>query len=147
MVSTSYNTTYIYFCIFSLLAFKDEVFEKDPNNELLVETIVFDDLIDYFPAAKDNRRYKKAILKIDIEGFEPYAFEKAKHLFDSIEITVIIMSWLYFPNLAEARKEVDYMIYFLFSFKLTPYDTKGNVLDEKEWKTWPAYIVWKKEGY
>ena len=37
--------------------------------------------------------YKQAILKIDIEGFEPFAFQHAAKLFDAIDIQIIFMEW------------------------------------------------------
>ena len=52
-----------------------------------------DDLVDYLPKKVNNESYAKAILKIDIEGFDPLAFEYARHLFESIDIEVIFMEW------------------------------------------------------
>lgn len=47
-----------------------KTFERDENNTHLVETILFDDIVDFFPRNKYNTSYKRALLKIDIEGFE-----------------------------------------------------------------------------
>ena len=58
----------------------------------MVETILLDDIIRYLPKNM-NRTYSKAIMKIDIEGYEPYAFKTAKNLFSLIEIEIIFMEW------------------------------------------------------
>ena len=49
----------------SLLDNKNQTYQKNENDKYLVETILFDDIVDHFPK---NRQYKQAILKIDIEG-------------------------------------------------------------------------------
>ena len=59
----------------------------------MVETIWFDDILDFLPKNNENKNFEKAILKIDIEGFEPFAFMHAEKLFDSIEIPIIFMEW------------------------------------------------------
>ena len=72
---------------------KNHVFEKDENNKYLVETIWFDDIAGFLPKNTANKSFAKAILKVDIEGFEPFAFMHAKKLFDSIEVSIIFMEW------------------------------------------------------
>ncbi len=61
------------------------------ENKYAVETIIFDDLIDYLPKNEHGKDFKKAILKIDIEGFEPYAFSNATKLFNLIDFQIIFM--------------------------------------------------------
>jgi hypothetical protein len=56
-----------------------------------VETILLDDILDYIPKNREFRKYEKAIIKVDIEGFEPFAFLNARKLFDSIQVQVIFM--------------------------------------------------------
>jgi hypothetical protein len=124
---------------------KNRVFEKNENDKYLVETILFDDIVNYFPK---NKQYKQAVLKIDIEGFEPYAFAQAKILFDSIDIVVIFMEWLNLPNQVESHKEIRDMIDFLSSYKLKPYAINGRLLEINQWVTsWPGDIIWRKDGY
>ena len=132
----------------SLLDNKNKEFEKDENNKYLVETIWFDDILDFFPKNKANRSYERAILKIDIEGFEPYAFMQAKRLFDSIEIPIVFMEWGYFPKQIKKypNNEIENMIDFLLSYKLKPY-VNGKLLEKQDWKNWPWDIYWMKDGY
>ena len=52
-----------------------------------------DDLIDYVPLNKYGKRHERAIIKIDIESFEPYAFSNCKKLFALYDIQMIFMEW------------------------------------------------------
>ena len=61
------------------------------NDKYVVETIIFDDLIDYLPRKSNGESFYKAILKIDIEGFEPYALSQAEKLFDQLDFQIIFM--------------------------------------------------------
>jgi FkbM family methyltransferase len=130
----------------SLLQNKDKTFTKDENNKYLVETILFDDIIPYLPKNAENKEYKKAILKIDIEGFEPYAFQHADKLFKLLDIPIIYMEWGNLPRQTDAHNLIVDMINFLYSQGLRPY---GNnlPLQKDSWLSWPWDIMWKKDGY
>ena len=69
---------------------RDKVFTKDEKNKYLVETILFDDIIPYLPYKNKYtlEKYKKAIIKIDIEGFEAFAFESASLLFETLDVRI-----------------------------------------------------------
>ena len=62
------------------------------KDKYMVQTILLDDIINYFPKIA-NKSYKKAIMKIDIEGYEPFAFKSSKNLFSLIDIEIIFMEW------------------------------------------------------
>jgi FkbM family methyltransferase len=70
---------------------KEDVLATDPKAKYFVETVLFDDIVPYVPVKTDGSKYKKAILKIDIEAFEPYAFQHASILFDTLDIRIIFM--------------------------------------------------------
>jgi FkbM family methyltransferase len=73
---------------------KDDMLnQNDINSKYFVETILFDDIVYNLPLNKDGREYTTAIMKIDIESFEPYAFQYASKLFDTLKILVIYMEW------------------------------------------------------
>ena len=74
----------------SLLGNRDKVFAKDEKNKYLVETILFDDIIPYLPYKNkfNLEKFKKAIIKIDIEGFEVFAFESATLLFETLDVRI-----------------------------------------------------------
>jgi FkbM family methyltransferase len=54
----------------SLLQSKNKNYKKSDmaNDKYLVETILLDDLVEQLPLNSDGKKYKQAILKIDIEG-------------------------------------------------------------------------------
>ena len=49
----------------SLLDKKNQVFQNNKVEKYMVDTILFDDIVDNFPK---NKQYKHALLRIDIEG-------------------------------------------------------------------------------
>jgi FkbM family methyltransferase len=134
----------------SLLPNKNLQFDRkdleDGKNKYLVETILFDDLVGYLPKNKSveaSNARRKALLKIDIEGFEPYAFLNASKLFDTIDIQVIFMEWGYLVKQSDYTDLIEHMIKFLYDRSLEPYDN-DKPLTRNQWKTWPSDIVWIK---
>jgi hypothetical protein len=119
--------------------------EEMATNEYLVETILMDDLVDQIPLNANGQRFTKAILKIDIEGSEPFAFQHAGKFFDALDIQVIFMEWGNLPKLVGKEKDVEQMIGFLMSRNFVPYN--GNQpLDKSNWKSnWSWDIYWKKQ--
>ncbi len=75
----------------SLLNEKNKKFSKNPSDKYLVETIHLDDLVEVIPRRPDGSDYTDAILKMDIEGFEPFAFVHSKRLFEKLNINIIFM--------------------------------------------------------
>ena len=73
---------------------------KNESHKYLVETILFDDIVPFLPKKnqKTGEKFQKALLKIDIEGYEPYAFQNAHLLFDTIDIQTIFMEWAYMSS-------------------------------------------------
>jgi FkbM family methyltransferase len=72
----------------SLLDNKNRVFVKNSQDKYLVETILFDDIIEYLPKNSNGAAYKTAILKIDIEGI----------CFIFIYITFVSIEYFIFKN-------------------------------------------------
>ena len=126
----------------SLLQHRNELYEKNANNKYLVETILLDDIVPYLPL---NSKHKTAIIKIDIEGFEVYAFEHASLLFNTLDIKIVFMEW---HNLAKHDDTVKVMqlIEFFYSRKYEPFDVMGRVLlSRNKWSSsWPGDISWRK---
>jgi len=123
--------------------------EKNESHKYLVETILFDDIVPYL-SNKENK-LKKGLLKIDIEGYEPYAFQNANLLFNTIDIQIIFMEWNYMATRApllgsEYVKKILFLIEFLYIRGFRPYsDYKNNQqLLKSNWKAWSFDIVWKK---
>ena len=134
----------------SLFGNQEKVFTKEDmkTNRYLVETIFFDDIVPYIPKKEGKYKYKKAIMKIDIEGSEPFAFQHAQILFDTLEIVIIQMEWGYLLNKGNNNGIIESLIDFLMSRKLIPYANYDRLrLSKKNWHSWPWDIVWIKEGY
>lgn len=123
--------------------FKESDFQ---NNKYLVKTILFNDIVDYLPKNDKGSRFKKAIMKIDIEGFEPFAFEHAERLFDALEIQMIFMEWGNLPPSVDRHPSILRMIDFLFARGLVP-QGDGRTLVKDEWKKWPWDIIWFNKSF
>jgi FkbM family methyltransferase len=126
------------------------------NEEYLVETILFDDILDVIQPLRtfySNQTYRKAIMKIDIEGFEPYAFQYAKNLFKKLDFVVIFMEWGVLSRHASRLNLLCIqMINFLYANNMRPYvyDESGTkvLLDREKWRTdWPWDIFWENLNY
>jgi FkbM family methyltransferase len=124
-----------------LIAFKHVTFKKEDaiSDKYLVETILLDDIVDYLP-----KNYKKAIIKIDIQGFEAIAFQCSKNLFKKIDIQFIFMEWDMLKSQVESKALIEEMIDFFTSYKLIPFDYEETRLKKENWQSWPYDIVWKK---
>ena len=131
----------------TLLQYKDKVYQRDPNNKYLVETILFDDIIPYLPKRDDGSEFTRALIKIDIEGFEPYAFQNASKLFDKLDIRVIYMEWGNIPIQTDAINIIVDMIKFLTERKFKPHSNghMNPLLDLNNWSSWPFDVVWIKK--
>jgi FkbM family methyltransferase len=118
---------------------------KDKSNNYIVQTILFDDMIDYFPKRSDGSSYDKAIIKIDIEGFEVYAFEKSDTFFKNYKVQMIFMEWNKIPTLTqEAQPLIEKMFKLFYSSNLLPFSVQGSPLQKESWRNWPQDVVWKK---
>jgi FkbM family methyltransferase len=125
-----------------LLSFRDKKINTfDNSNKYLVETILFDDVVNFLPKLES----KKAILKIDIEGYEPYAFQYSKNLFKILDIKCIFMEWGKFGETDKSNKLVNEMLNFLFANDLRPFNLETDQeLERENFSKWPWDIIWKK---
>ena len=73
----------------------DEAQSKSSEN---VATILLDDLLKVIP-------FKKAAMKIDVEGHEHKAFDKAHELLTAIDISFIYMEWLFMRKYQQPESE------------------------------------------
>jgi hypothetical protein len=132
----------------SLMPLKDMVISRTANrsqDKYLVETIRLDDLVSFLPKHINTSVRQQAIMKIDIEGFEPYAFQGSLKLFEAVDICVIFMEWG--RKIYATKKHValiDKMIKFLKQRKMQPFN--DTILLEGDWDSWGRDIVWKKIG-
>lgn len=131
----------------SLYGNRNKIFEKNSTNKYLVETILFDDIVPYLPYKnlKTNEKYKQAILKIDIESFEIFAFESASFLFATLDIRYVFMEWGHIKRqVEEYEHKIIAMIDFFYERDYEPFGDDNILLERKNWKTWTFDILWRK---
>ena len=133
----------------NLVKYEDEVYTREnrslADQKYLVETITMDDLVDYVP------RNAHAVMKIDIEGFEARAFQRASRLFDAVDFCCVFMEWAHQTEQRSIHRLILDMMEFLYSRGFKAYEHRklstANELKRDDWKSWPIDIVWKKNGF
>ena len=109
------------------------------KQKYFVKTILFDDLINYMPA------YDCTIMKIDIDGFEPYAFQYSENFFKNYNVEFIIMEWGVFANHVKVDESiVENMMRIFVINDLYPFDLDENRLRPRFWRQWPLEVIWMK---
>lgn len=118
------------------------------SNKNLVETILLDDIIDYLPLKNGKNKFflsNKAIIKIDIEGLEPFAILSGKKLFEILNIQIIFMEWSFCQTITSHHEKVQEMVKFLMKKNFVPHSIKGVKLNPRLWKIWPDLdVYWMK---
>ena len=109
-------------------------------------TIYMDDLLEVV-------NFKKAIIKIDIEGHEHRAFRHCQRLLDQIYVPYIFMEWLklksyYGSEITESEdKDLTHNLVDMLTAKgYTPY--AGITMEKLTpgfWFAWPDDVLWKHE--
>ncbi|CAF0839130.1 unnamed protein product [Adineta steineri] len=141
----------------SYLSYLDELAPSDKKLEKLVDeqhgipprvlaevdTITLDDLVSIYPIF-----FKRAILKMDIEGFEALAFSNASVLFNRTEIPAIYME---FGKLIEIKyhrgmiKKIEEMLSFLKKRNYEPYEVNDiNHILYDNWESWPWDVAFRR---
>ena len=99
-------------------------------------------------------KFKRAVMKIDIEGFEHRAFGEVDDLFDNIDIPFVQMEWAH-VKMKGNRNQVDseevdlfhHMMSFLVQRHYRPQcSLHGQILNLTEFKKWPRDIIWAKQN-
>ncbi|KAK2188193.1 hypothetical protein NP493_140g00010 [Ridgeia piscesae] len=111
----------------------------------VVRTVLLDDLL-------EACRFDRAIMKVDIQGYEHRAFAHAGALFDDIRMTYVFMEWVLMGRHYVAANHtsvdktlVENMLKFLFERNYRPYTLSSEgerPLDPDVWGAWPDDIVW-----
>ena len=113
-----------------------------------VTTILLDDLVQIIP-------FKKAAMKIDVEGHEHKAFDKAHEFLTAINISYIYMEWLFLGKYQEPKSDdfalVQKMLKMFQEKGFEPYRVtikkqKTNIakLKPESGKKWPQNVLWAK---
>ena len=130
------------------------------SSSVIVNSILMDDLIDVYKVKMNKSKRtasKKFVIKLDIEGYEPFVFEKSEKLFKQLEIVAIFMEFgkmLEKLKLNEKEQEkaeetskengINYytrirnMLLLFKRYNYEPYEVNGfNRLDYDKWREWP----------
>ena len=118
---------------------------KDQSSHC-VQTLHMDDLVHIAP-------FKKAIIKIDIEGHEHRAFVHSLKLLQTIYVPFIFMEWMklreYYGSEITQSQDKDLvweLVKFLVDNGFKPYSlVMGARLKTNYWYGWPDDIIWKHE--
>ena len=129
------------------------------SSSVIVNSITVDDLYDVYKEKILNKSTaekpisNKFILKLDIEGYEPFALEKSRYLFKKLQVVSIFLE---FGKTLENLKKLDFdtesnyfrktknMLQLLKDLKYEPYEPNGiNKLDYAEWKKWSWDIFFR----
>ena len=111
------------------------------------DAIVLNDLIEVI-------NFQKAIMKIDVEGYEMHAFVHAEKLLNKVHIPIILMEWLWFaknrePSVIQVDKSIPYdtevnnFIKYLLNKGYRPYSTSMQYLEHRPWtRAWGTDVYW-----
>jgi len=95
--------------------------------------------------------FKRAIIKIDIEGHEHRAFAQSAKLFQDVRILYIFMEWIklrgYYGSEADDSEDKRLVFGLIETLTGRGYTACGlvllNPLDPVYWYGWPDDIVWQ----
>jgi FkbM family methyltransferase len=110
---------------------------KTPHNT--IQSIIMDDLIPVIA-------FSRAILKIDIEGFELKAISGTRRLFEKLFIPYVLMEWVYQKiriKHTRSREDGDKLISLMTDMGYGPFSIQKRALVTKDWPKWPNDILWK----
>ena len=120
---------------------KAKSFDFGAIETVSVTTIRTDDLLPLIG-------FKKAVLKMDIEGSEHKAIRSAKKLFDQVDIEIAFLEWVWYipawgfrAGLAEGKEMGDFFYSRGYKAYNSWFDTKQ--LNDKQ-IDWKGDIFWKK---
>lgn len=104
-----------------------------------LQTIYMDDLLEFMT-------FDKAILKMDIEGSEGKAIQKASNLFKEKYIPFVFMEFMGMRRYCYSFT-IQNMISFFTEIKYKAFHVNNStVLNNNKCSMWPNDIVWIKEG-
>ena len=108
----------------------------------MTNIILLDDILPFLD-------FRRAVIKIDIQGFEHRAMLGGSKLLDEMYIPYIIMEWVFMRSYyvseshdSEDKQLVVQMIDMLTSREYIPCSVEGHSLLYKSWKDWDYDIVW-----
>jgi FkbM family methyltransferase len=109
-----------------------------------VQTIYMDDLLSILPIGFD-----RAIIKVDIEGFELKAFQKAFSLFEAVKIVAIFLEWTKkYDRNRNSINEVEEFLQFIYT---RGFECKSpaslQTFNKDIWNFWPDDLVFIHKNF
>ncbi|XP_064648278.1 uncharacterized protein LOC135500641 [Lineus longissimus] len=107
------------------------------NRKDTVDTILMDNLLEVVT-------FKKAVMKMDIEGHEIWALEGAHRLFEEVDIRYLFIEW---PGISKTSA-VQGLVDFLTRRNYLAYTISGSRLRMYGWPfnhAWPENVMWVKQ--
>ena len=107
-----------------------------------LKTITLNDLVDVIP-------FRRAYMKMDIEGMEWRAIRQAERLFAEVDIERVYMEWEWYSRQHQIHPVLGPgVIEFFTRHRYVPRhvggDVIGDALDTQLWGEWPSDVVWVK---
>jgi len=137
----------------SLLANK---FKRYPKVKIQVEydikTITFDDILYFIPEIRKKQKFfSQTIMKVDMNGLEPYAFSRVYRLFSLLDVKILFMNWDW-ARFFNDKNRVENILNYFDVLSLKPFDVTTmaplySSFSTEGWRKWPNYILWKKKNF
>eukprot|EP00463_Aulacantha_scolymantha_P000453 TRINITY_DN1273_c0_g1_i1.p1 TRINITY_DN1273_c0_g1~~TRINITY_DN1273_c0_g1_i1.p1 ORF type:complete len:207 (+),score=15.52 TRINITY_DN1273_c0_g1_i1:323-943(+) len=80
------------------------------GDRYVIESILLDDLLDVF-------RFKKAIIKMDVENHEEQVLQGARKFFQTVDVKVVLMEWL-----GKTRWDAEAVYKLMKIYNMVPFD-------------------------
>jgi FkbM family methyltransferase len=108
---------------------------KTATDDSTVSTILLDDLLEVVT-------FRRAFLKMDIEGYELNALRGAARFFRAVDVRYILMEWMLTRNSARGQAIIDWLV----TNGYLPYThpDRTTLLEPKKYALWPDNIFWIK---
>ena len=120
---------------------KDKNINKVKGSEVggdygTVQTALLDDLLDL-----PGFNAKKAVMKIDVEGYENRVFRGGNKFFQSVNVTAVLMEWMWLKTGPAGQEIVDFFKSHNF-IPTVPSDKRPLPIDQRGF--WPNDVLWRR---
>eukprot|EP01067_Filipodium_phascolosomae_P002726 Filipodium_phascolosomae@DN2477_c0_g1_i1.p1 len=109
-----------------------------------MQSIYLDDLLPFV-------KFERAIMKIDVEGYEGEALERARRVFAQVQVDYIFMEWAFYSKETRSPEVTERMIKTLTEMRFQPChvptvaDEIPDKLNVSTWRKWPPDIIWMRD--
>ncbi|KAK6167858.1 hypothetical protein SNE40_021790 [Patella caerulea] len=109
--------------------------QKPPKDEGLevAYTVLLDDLLEIF-------KFKKAVMKIDVESFENKVLAGGKLFFEKVNVLALTMEWSTHKTRTTGKDIIDFLVPQGFK----PQTPGGQILETNNYAKWPVNVFWVK---